>query len=139
MEILTQLGFLALLALIIWANKKDGEPKEKENSIHQNKERLCEYCGNPIPRNSSRWVYCSQDCADEAKKQRDRKYHKKQRKKKKEKEKKEENGMVECVFCGTMFRAKNPKARYCDNCRDEVARIYARGYNAGKRKILNGN
>ena len=73
--------------------------------------RCCKYCGNDFRSSSKRRVYCSDDCFENAQKDKRRKYSR---------ENKEEiyKRRTICKYCGNKFNMKKLKERCCggDDC-----------------------
>ena len=80
-------------------------------------------------RERPRAKYCSEACANEARKQRARAYQRR-----KTKEKQEKRGEIRCVICGEPLKNCANNKKYCKECKVKINRKIKREWEREKRR-----
>ncbi|MFR1705769.1 hypothetical protein [Eubacterium callanderi] len=92
--------------------------------------KTCGYCGKAFSaRKRPKAKYCSEACANEARKQRARAYQRR-----KTKEKQEKRGEIKCVVCGKPLKNCANNKKYCKECKEKTSRKIKREWQRENRK-----
>ena len=111
-------------------------PAVRYPKMRSNGEILCAQCGSPIVNGSNRKKYCSQDCADEARRlQRQNICKDTESELELDETRSEEKPRPACILCGKLIPAYAARRKYCSaTCSDQALNEQRRQANLRRRE-----